>query len=58
MSTETQRAWMEQGALQERFRIIALLDTDEAFAGVYFSEGDSQEALDALVRLIKGEETA
>ena len=58
MSTVRQWAWFDRGAMTERARIIALLQTDEAFDAVYYDEMGADGALGDLIALITRKETA
>jgi hypothetical protein len=57
MSTDRQWAWFDQGAQTERARIIALLQTDEAFDAVYYDELGADGAIGDLITLINRKET-
>jgi hypothetical protein len=56
MSTDLQWAWYDQGVKAERARIIALLQTDEAFDIVYYDEMGADGACGDLIALINREE--
>lgn len=60
MSADLQWAWYDQGVAQgiaqERARILALLQTDEAFDAIYYDEMGAQGAVDDLSALINREE--
>jgi len=56
MSTDRQWAWFDQGVKNERARIIALLQTDEAFDAVYNVEMGADGALGDLIALITRKE--
>lgn len=58
MSTKRQWAWFDAGVMQERSRIIALLQTDEAFDAVYNVEMGADGALADIIHLITRKETA